>query len=75
MLAASQQASTFAVSTRSGIITPFGSLVDPLVYCRMTSRSGSGAGHLEAVAARARRARPGSTAPIGSIGGSPGAAS
>ncbi len=33
-----------APSTRSGIITPFGSLVEPLVYCRMTSRSGSGDG-------------------------------
>ena len=32
------------MSTRSGIITPFGSLVEPLVYCRITSRSGSGAG-------------------------------
>ena len=69
----SQQASTFADSTRSGIITPFGSLVDPLVYCRMTSRSGSAAG-------TSRRSplgtpgAPGSTAPIGSIGGSPGAA-
>ena len=40
----SQQASTLAVSTRSGIITPFGSLVEPLVYCRITRRSGSGAG-------------------------------
>ena len=48
----SQQASTFADSTRSGIITPFGSLVEPLVYCRMTRRSGSGAGTSQAVAAR-----------------------
>ncbi len=39
--AASQQASMLAESTRSGIITPFGSLVEPLVYCRITSRSGS----------------------------------
>ena len=42
--AAVQQASMFADSTRSGIITPFGSLVEPLVYWRMTSRSGSCAG-------------------------------
>ncbi len=34
----------FADSTRSGIITPLGSLVDPLVYCRITRRSGSWSG-------------------------------
>ena len=70
--AASQQASMLADSTRSGIITPFGSLVEPLVYCRMTSRSGSGGGSSR----RRRSARPGapgSTPLIGSIGGSPGA--
>ena len=37
-----------AVSTRSGIITPFGLLVDPLVYCRITSRSDRETG-LEAI--------------------------
>ena len=42
--AARDDASMLATSTRSGIITPFGSLVEPLVYCRMTSRSGSCAG-------------------------------
>ena len=41
--AAAAIASMFADRTRSGIITPFGSLVEPLVYCRMTSRSGSAA--------------------------------
>ena len=34
-------ASRFAQRTRSGSITPFGSLVEPLVYCRIASRSGS----------------------------------
>ena len=63
-----------AVRTRSGIITPFGSLVEPLVYCRMTSRSGSGAGTSRRSPTGTPGA-PGSTAPIGSIGGSPGAAS
>ena len=43
--------------TRSGIITPLGSDVDPLVYCRIDSRSGSGVGELEA------RRRPGCPAP------------
>ncbi len=71
MLPPSQHASMFADSTRSGIITPFGSLVEPLVYCRMTSRSGSGAG-------TSRRSplghpgAPGSTALSGAVGGSPG---
>ena len=49
-------ASRLAPSTRSGIITPFGSLVEPLVYCRMTSRSGSGAGISSALGAGAARA-------------------
>ena len=49
-------ASRFAPNTRSGIITPFGSLVEPLVYWRMTSRSGSGAGI--SIALRAGVARP-----------------
>ena len=39
-------------STRSGIITPLGSLVEPLVYCRMTSRSGSCGGISQPLAAR-----------------------
>ena len=34
-------ASRFASRTRSGIITPFGSHVEPLVYCRISRRSGS----------------------------------
>ena len=61
-----------APSTRSGIITPFGSLVEPLVYCRMTSRSGSWRRELEALADW-DAAAPGSTDAIGAIGGSPGA--
>ena len=63
------EASRLAVSTRSGIITPFGSLVEPLVYCRMTRRSGSCAGI-------SKRSAPGESARIASsemIGGSPGA--
>ena len=50
-----------------------GSLVDPLVYCRITSRSGSCAGcsHRSLVGTPAN---PGSTAAIGSIGGSSGPA-
>ena len=64
----------FAVSTRSGIITPFGSLVDPLVYCRITSRSGSGCG-ISRRSPDGTLGAPGSTEPIGSIGGSPAAAS
>ena len=70
----SQQASTLAVSTRSGIITPFGSLVEPLVYCRITRRSGSGAG-TSSRSPDGTPAAPGSTEPIEAIGGSPGAAS
>ena len=62
----------FADSTRSGINTPFGSLVEPLVYCRMTSRSGSGGGTSMASPCGTPGA-PGSTPLIGSVGGSPGA--
>ncbi len=58
-----------AASTRSGIITPFGSLVDPLVYCRITSRSGSWAGSSN-FSPLGAFAAPGSTAAISSIGGS-----
>jgi hypothetical protein len=61
-----------AASTRSGIITPFGSLVDPLVYCKMTSRSGSSAG-ISSRSPLTWPATPGSTLAIGSMGGSPGA--
>ena len=61
-----------AVSTRSGIITPFGSLVDPLVYCRITSRSGSGGG-VSRRSPDGTLGAPGRMLPIGSIGGSPGA--
>jgi hypothetical protein len=71
---ASEHASMFAVSTRSGIITPLGSLVEPLVYCRMTSRSGSGRGGSRASPV-GTPAAPGSTAVIDSIGGSPSVAS
>ena len=63
----------FAVNTRSGIMTPFGSLVEPLVYCKMTNRSGS----FEGSSSRSPLtwpAAPGSTLAIGSMGGSPGAA-
>ncbi len=63
-----QHASMLADSTRSGIITPFGSLVEPLVYCRITSRSGSGVGSSRASPDGSQRA-PGSTALIDSIGG------
>ena len=68
--AAAQLASTFAVKTRSGIITPFGSEVEPLVYCKITNRSGSLAGN-------SKRSPdglpgPGITAAIGIVGGSPG---
>ena len=59
-----------AASTRSGIITPFGSLVEPLVYCRMTSRSGSCAG-ISSRSPLGAVDEPGSTAAISSIGGSP----
>ena len=58
--------------TRSGIITPFGSLVEPLVYCRIDEPLGVVRRDL-AVARRAgplaagQRSRPAST-----IGGSPG---
>ncbi len=69
--AASRQASMFAESTRSGIITPFGSLVEPLVYCRITRRSGSGGGTSSASPPGTPGA-PGSTLPSGAIGGSPG---
>ena len=62
----------FDPSTRSGIITPFGSLVEPLVYCRITSRSGSGGG---ISIASALPLPPPMTAAIGTSGGSPGAAS
>ena len=72
--AAAHAASTLAESTRSGIITPFGSLVEPLVYCRMTSRSGSSGGS-SSRSPDGTPGAPGSTAAIGSIGGSPGAAS
>ena len=71
--AESQQASTLALSTRSGIITPFGSLVEPLVYWRMTSRSGSGGGTSRASAVGTPGV-PGSTLAKMSIGGSPGSA-
>ena len=72
--AASQAASMLARRTRSGIITPLGSLVEPDVYCRMTSRSGSSGGSCSA-SPDGTFAAPGSTEPIGSIGGSPAAAS
>ena len=62
----------FAASTRSGIITPLGSLVDPLVYCRMTRRSESFAG-ISSRSPFTWPATPGSTLRIGSMGGSPGA--
>src|SRR4029079_1734195 len=68
--AARQQASMFAASTRSGIITPLGSLVDPLVYCRITKRSGSCEGISNRSPLGAVDA-PDSTALIGSSGGSP----
>ena len=71
--AASQQASMLAQSTRSGIITPFGSLVDPLVYCRITRRSGSGDGSSSASPVGTFGA-PGITERSGAIGGSPAAA-
>jgi hypothetical protein len=71
---AAQTPSMFADSTRSGIITPFGSLVEPLVYCKITSRSGSWGGTSRA-SPDGTPGAPGSTAPIGSIGGSPGVAS
>ena len=62
-----------APSTRSGIITPFGSLVEPLVYCRITRRSGSWAG----ISSASAPGPPGTGqhVVIGTIGGSPGAAS
>ena len=66
-------ASRFAPRTRCGSITPFGSVVEPLVYCRMTSRSGSCAGQLERSRARAARGRAADRA-AAPIGGSPGAA-
>ena len=49
----------FDPSTRSGIITPFGSLVEPLVYCRITSRSGSGGGDLDRIGAAVAAAHDG----------------
>jgi hypothetical protein len=61
-----------ARSTRSGIITPLGSLVEPLVYCRITRRSGSYSGSSSRSPADAVEA-PGSTDAISSIGGSPAA--
>ncbi len=70
---ASVSASMFALSTRSGIITPLGSLVDPLVYCRMTSRSGS-CGGISSASPVGTFDAPGITAFIGRIGGSPSAA-
>ena len=63
-----------AHKTRSGIITPFGSLVEPDVYCRMTSRSGSSGG-IWSASPVGTPAAPGSTEPIDSIGGSPAVAS
>ncbi len=58
--------------TRSGIITPFGSLVEPLVYCRITSRSESYSGASKR-SLDGTFGAPGSTEPIDSIGGSSGA--
>ena len=43
-------------STRSGSMTPLGSDVEPLVYCRITSRSGSGSGDSMRVGAGAAAA-------------------
>ncbi len=60
------------MSTRSGIMTPLGSLVEPLVYCRMTNRSGSGGG-ISSRSPDGTLGDPGRIARIGSIGGSPGA--
>ncbi len=71
--AASAHASMLAVSTRSGIITPFGSLVEPLVYCRITRRSGSGAG-VSSASPVGTFGEPGMTERIGRIGGSSSAA-
>ncbi len=68
--AASAIASMFADKTRSGIITPFGSLVEPLVYWRMTSRSASGCGVSKASPLGTLRA-PGSTLDSDAVGGSP----
>ncbi len=61
-----------ALSTRSGIITPFGSLVEPLVYWRITSRSGSCGGISNASPDGTLR-EPGITERIGAISGSPAA--
>ena len=69
--AARMQASMLADSTRSGIITPFGSLVDPLVYCRITSRSGSCGGDLEGVSRRAARSAGQHAAPAERSAGRP----
>src|SRR4029079_19156020 len=69
--AASQQASMLAASTRSGIITPLGSLVDPLVYCKITNRSGS-CGGISSRSPLGAVDEPDNTALIGSSGGVPG---
>ena len=71
--AAVAAASTLAPKTRSGIITPLGSLVEPLVYWRMTSRSGSWGGISSA--SGPGLPGPGSTDVSGRVGGSPGTGS
>ena len=53
------------------IPTDLGALVEPLVYCRITRRSGSGGGTSSASPPGTPGA-PGSTLPSGAIGGSPG---
>ena len=61
-------------ATRCGSITPFGSLVEPLVNCRMASAVRVVAPAFERIAAR-DAGRPGSTVLIDSVGGSPSAGS
>ena len=58
--------SRLAHTARSGSITPFGSAVEPLVNCRIASRSGSSAGRTQAAGS------PAASSPICSIGGSSG---
>ncbi len=70
---ASKMASRFEPSTRSGSMTPLGSDVDPLVYCRITSRSGSGSGISMRSGPGLRG--PGSTSSSSAMGGSPGCSS